>query len=122
VAQGPYFRAVGSGGSGGDVKESGCASGAADPGKRSHGRAVARRADHSNRIGGRRGGRLHAEAETEMPAEEENFASLARINRKLISKVEVDSPPRVVLDMDSTEVPVYGQQEQSAYNGHFEST
>ena len=24
--------------------------------------------------------------------------------------------------MDSTEVPVYGQQEQSAYNGHFEST
>ena len=29
---------------------------------------------------------------------------------------------RVVLDMDSTEIPVYGQQEQSAYNGHFEST
>jgi Transposase DDE domain group 1 len=24
--------------------------------------------------------------------------------------------------MDSTEVPVYGQQENSAYNGHFEST
>jgi Transposase DDE domain group 1 len=28
----------------------------------------------------------------------------------------------VVLDMDSTEIPVYGEQEQSAYNGHFEST
>jgi Transposase DDE domain group 1 len=27
-----------------------------------------------------------------------------------------------MLDMDSTEVPVYGRQEQSAYNGHFEST
>jgi len=27
-----------------------------------------------------------------------------------------------VLDMDSTEIPVYGEQEQSAYNGHFEST
>jgi hypothetical protein len=27
-----------------------------------------------------------------------------------------------VLDMDSTEIPVYGAQEQSAYNGHFEST
>ena len=27
-----------------------------------------------------------------------------------------------MLDMDSTEIPVYGQQEQSAYNGHFEST
>jgi hypothetical protein len=24
--------------------------------------------------------------------------------------------------MDSTEIPVYGQQEQSAYKGHFEST
>jgi hypothetical protein len=31
-------------------------------------------------------------------------------------------PQRVVLDIDSTEVPVYGQQENSAYNGHFEST
>jgi len=27
----------------------------------------------------------------------------------------------VVLDMDSTEIPVYGEPEQSAYNGHFES-
>jgi hypothetical protein len=27
-----------------------------------------------------------------------------------------------VLDKDSTEIPVYGEQEQSAYNGHFEST
>jgi hypothetical protein len=28
----------------------------------------------------------------------------------------------VVLDLDSTEVAVFGEQEQSAYNGHFEST
>ncbi len=48
-------------------------------------------------------------------AEEENFRSLARINRELISKAEsLDSAQRVVLDMDSTEVPVYGQQEQQA--------
>jgi len=61
--------------------------------------------------------------ETEMLAEEENFGSLARINRELIGKAEaVNSPQRVVLDMDSTEIPVYGQQENSAYNGHFEST
>jgi Transposase DDE domain group 1 len=61
--------------------------------------------------------------ETEMLAEEENFAGLARINRELIGKVEaLDSPQRVVLDMDSTEIPVYGEQENSAYNGHFEST
>ena len=39
------------------------------------------------------------------------------INRDLIAKAEsVDSPQRVVLDMDSTETPVYGQQENSA--GH----
>ena len=34
----------------------------------------------------------------------------------------MESSRRVVLDLDSTEIPVYGQQEQSAYNGHFEST
>jgi hypothetical protein len=61
--------------------------------------------------------------ETETLAAEENFAGLARINRELIAKVEVvDSPQRVVLDLDSTGIPVYGQQENSAYNGHFEST
>jgi len=61
--------------------------------------------------------------ETEMLAEGENFAGLARINRELIGKVEVlGSAQRVVLDMDSTEIPVYGEQENSAYNGHFEST
>jgi Transposase DDE domain group 1 len=48
---------------------------------------------------------------------------LAWINRELMARVEaIDSPQRVVLDMDSTEIPVYGQQKQSAYNGHFEST
>ncbi len=58
-----------------------------------------------------------------MLAEEENFAGLARLNRELIGRAEaIDSPHRVVLDMDSTEIPVYGEQEQSAYNGHFEST
>src|ERR1035437_4298018 len=57
--------------------------------------------------------------ETEMLAEQENFAGLVRINRELIGKAEaVDSPQRVVLDMDSTEIPVYGQQENSAYDGH----
>ena len=61
--------------------------------------------------------------ETELLAEEENFAGLARLNRELIGRAEaIDSPHRVVLDMDSTEIPVYGEQEQSAYNGHFEST
>jgi hypothetical protein len=61
--------------------------------------------------------------ETEMLAEEGNFAGLARLNRELIGKAEaLDSPYRTVLDMDSTEIPVYGEQENSTYNGHFEST
>lgn len=61
--------------------------------------------------------------ETELLAGEENFAGLAAINRGLIAEAEAfDSSQRVVLDMDSAEVPVYGEQEQSAYNGHFEST
>jgi hypothetical protein len=61
--------------------------------------------------------------ETELLAQDENFPGLAQINRELIAKAEaVDSPQRVVLDMDSTEIPVYGHQEHSADNGHFEST
>ena len=60
--------------------------------------------------------------ETELLAEEENFAGLARVNRELIGRAEaIDSPHRTVLDMDSTEILVYGEQENSAYNGHFES-
>jgi len=61
--------------------------------------------------------------ETEVLAQEENVAGLEAINRELIAKAEtIGSPKRVVLDMDSTEIPVYAEQEQSAYNGHFEST
>jgi hypothetical protein len=61
--------------------------------------------------------------ETDLLAQDENVAGLATINRELLAKAEtLESPRRVVLDMDSTEIPVCGQQEQSAYNGHFEST
>jgi hypothetical protein len=61
--------------------------------------------------------------ETAVLTQEENLAGLAAINRNLIAKAEtIASPQRVVLDMDSTEIPVYGQQENGAYNGHFEST
>ena len=61
--------------------------------------------------------------ETGVLTQEDNLAGLAALNRDLIAKAEaIDSPRRVVLDMDSTEIPVYGEQEQSSYNGHFEST
>jgi hypothetical protein len=61
--------------------------------------------------------------ETELLRQAENLAGLAALNRELIARAEaIDLPRRVVLDMDSTEIPVYGRQEWSAYNGHFEST
>jgi hypothetical protein len=61
--------------------------------------------------------------ETEVLTQEENLAGLAALNREWLARAEgIDSPRRIVLDMDSTEVRVHGRQEQSAYNGHFEST
>ncbi len=45
--------------------------------------------------------------ETEVLAQEENLAGLAALNRELPARAEaIDSPRRVVLDMDSTEIPV----------------
>jgi hypothetical protein len=36
------------------------------------------------------------------------------LNRELVGKAEaIESPRRVLLDMDSTEIPVHGEQEQS---------
>jgi hypothetical protein len=61
--------------------------------------------------------------ETELLTQLQNLAGVAALNRELVANGEaIDSRRRVVLDMDSTEIPVYGHQEHSAYNGHFEST
>ena len=61
--------------------------------------------------------------ETELLTQAENLAGLAVLNRELVAKGEtIASPWRVVLDMDSTEIPVYGRQKPGAYDGHFEST
>src|SRR6202795_1598390 len=55
--------------------------------------------------------------ETGVLTQEDNLAGLATLNRELLARVEaIASPSRVVLDMDSTEVRVHGQQEKSAYN------
>jgi len=60
--------------------------------------------------------------ETGMLAGDENLIGLIAVNRELIAQAEAgDDCERVVLDMDSTESPVHGQQEGSAYNGHYES-
>ena len=60
--------------------------------------------------------------ETVMLADDENLIGLMAVNRELVAQAQAqDESERVVLDMDSTESPVHGQQEGSAYNGHFES-
>ena len=44
------------------------------------------------------------------------------VSRELVAQAQAqDESEGVVLDMDSTESPVHGQQEGSAYNGHFAS-
>lgn len=44
------------------------------------------------------------------------------LNRETLGQAEsLDGSDRVVLDMDTSESPVHGEQGGSAYNGHFES-
>src|SRR5262249_21151839 len=60
--------------------------------------------------------------ETDVLAEERNYEGLGRLNTALIEHAATRSPTRrVILDIDSSESPVHGAQEQSAYHGHFES-
>jgi len=60
--------------------------------------------------------------ETEVLTEEWNYQGLSRLNTDLLQHDATLSPSRrVTLDVDSSESPVHGAQEQSAYNGHFES-
>jgi hypothetical protein len=51
--------------------------------------------------------------ETELLTQAENLAGPPVLNRdELVAKGEpIASPRRAVLDMDSTEIPVYGRQE-----------
>jgi hypothetical protein len=60
--------------------------------------------------------------ETELLTKEENLIGLMALNRETLGQAEsLEGSERVVLDMDSSESPVHGEQEGSAYNGHFES-
>ena len=61
--------------------------------------------------------------ETKWLSRAENLAVLADLLGQWIDKVHQRRPPkRIVLDMDSSESPTYGEQEGSAYNGHFGCT
>jgi len=61
--------------------------------------------------------------ETKWLSRPENLAALADLPGQWIDKVHQRRPPKtIVLDMDSSESPTYGEQEGSAYNGHFGCT
>ena len=52
----------------------------------------------------------------------ENLVGLRAVNREMLAQADMATrADRIVLDMDSSESPVHGAQEGSAYNGHFES-
>jgi len=58
--------------------------------------------------------------ETEILPQKKNLEGLSEINGSWVQKaMERSSPHRIILDMDSSESPVHGEQEGSTYNGHF---
>ena len=60
--------------------------------------------------------------ETELLTQEKNLVGLRAVNREVLAQAEMATrADRIVLDMDSSERPVHGAQEGSAYNGHFAS-
>jgi hypothetical protein len=60
--------------------------------------------------------------ETEMLTRPENLAALADLPGRWIDAVhDRQSPKSITLDMDSSESPVHGDQEDAAWNGHFQS-
>jgi len=61
--------------------------------------------------------------ETKWLCRAENLAALTDLSGQWVDKVHERRPPKtIVLDMDSSESPTYGEQEGSAYNGHFGCT
>jgi len=80
-------------------------------------------------VGGRAKKRLAASSsqmnrfETEMLATDENLAGLTDLSGKWIEQANTRRKMKeLILDMDSSESPTHGQQEGSAYNGHFRRT
>jgi hypothetical protein len=61
--------------------------------------------------------------ETKWLSRPENLTALADLPSQWVDKVRRRRGPKtVILDMDSSESPTYGEQEGSAYNGHFGCT
>ena len=61
--------------------------------------------------------------ETEVLTADRNLAALSDLSGAWIDRVhDRDAPKLVVLDMDSSVSPTHGEQEGTAYNGHFGCT
>ena len=75
------------------------------------GKAIERQAASSSEMG---------RFETELLASDENFAALVNLSGIWIDGVHDRHPPKkIILDMDSSVSPTHGEQEGTAYNGHF---
>ncbi len=60
--------------------------------------------------------------ETEVLVTEDNLRGLGQMNTQWVDRAMARTRHRrIILDMDSSESPVYGEQEGAAYNGHFET-
>ena len=60
--------------------------------------------------------------ETEVLITEENQKGLEQMNAAWVGRAMMRTRHQtIILDMDSSESPVYGEQEGAAYNGHFQS-
>ena len=78
------------------------------------GHAVTRQAASTSQMG---------RFETELLATDANVEALADMNGVWIDKVHDRHPPtKIILDMDSSVSPTHGDQEGTAYNGHFGCT
>lgn len=61
--------------------------------------------------------------ETEVLTQQENVAALAKLPGMWVQRLGKHRPvPELILDMDSSVSETYGEQEGSAYNGHFGCT
>ena len=61
--------------------------------------------------------------ETEVLTRDGNVEGLGRVNAKWVDRAMTHTAHRrVILDMDSSESQVHGEQEGASYNGHFGST
>ena len=75
-------------------------------------RALERQAASTNTLG---------RFETEVLVSGENLRGLRRLNAAWVDRAMARTRhQRVILDMDSSESPVHGEQEGAAYDGHFE--